>query len=127
MCVFTVCEQGACPLSHLAACGFFHELLNEGKNTPSCPQECSPGGEPSPVLVFPLTLLRCPNSPSFTLFSAERADVRARARGNTLLCLHFFSISLSFPVRTCVPLVARLRVHKHENTQRGPKHEYALE
>lgn len=30
-----------------SACGFFHELLNEGKNTPSCPQENSPGLEAS--------------------------------------------------------------------------------
>lgn len=111
VCMFTVCVPGACPLSHLAACGFFHELLNEGKNTPSCPQENSPGVVPcfpshTLSVVQTLPLLHCSQQ--------NTPDAHTHSHRNTLV-FAFFSISLSFPVRTCMPFVARLRVHKNKN------------
>lgn len=64
--------------------------------------------------------LCCPNSSSFTLFSAEHTRCTHTHSHRNTLVFAFFSISLSFPVRTCMPFVARLRVHKNKNMHMRP-------
>lgn len=97
--VFTVCQKGACPLSHLAACGFFHDLLNEGKNTPSCPQENSPGAETSGFLVFSLTLCA---AQSFSLLLIVLHQTRRCSRTHFKQPAVFAFFPFTTPIRICL-------------------------